>query len=152
MNHILVVIGKWVFLVLGVTSIAGAAFASGSAVLPLIVIGLCLGTIGGGIVGYGRWSSKNEAQLKQHGRLVQADFQRVELNESLEINGSNPYRVVAQWHDGQSNQVHLFRSANLWFDPSNVIETKCIPVYIDPLKPSRYFMDLSLLLRLRGLA
>ena len=149
MNHIVITIIKWLFLTIGVVLIAVAAMHS-QVFVPFSVLGLVFTCIGGGLIGYGWWIRKKEAYLKQHGFLVQAVFQQVELNEALEVNGSNPFRIVAQWHDARKNEVFIFRSANLWFDPSAFIKSKSIPVYIDLNKPSRYHVDVSFLPKLRG--
>ena len=147
MNHIVITIIKWTFLVIGLALIV-LAFTYSEVFVPFSVIGLVFASIGGGIIGYGFWSKKKETDLKHNGRLVQAKFQEVELNEGLEINGSNPFRIVAQWHDTQNNELFIFRSANLWFDPTAFIEGRCIPVYVDRNKSSRYHMDVSFLPKL----
>ena len=76
--------------------------------------------------------------LRQFGVLVQADFQRVELNPTLEVSGTNPFRIIAQWHDKKNNAVLVFKSASLWFDPTQFLHSASIPVYLDPDRPSRY--------------
>ena len=143
MNHIAIIVLKWGFLALGVGAWVGAMVTSDTAVLPLVLMGLVLVTVGGGLVAHGRWWSWRERQLRQHGRLVQATLHAVELNESIEVFGSTPYRVVAQWQDDRSATVHVFRSINLWHDPTGLLAGKSVPVYMDPARPTRYVMDLS---------
>jgi hypothetical protein len=150
MHHIVITIIKWTFLATGLAMLAGASIASGGGALVLFIFGLVFAAIGGGIIGYGWWSSKNEASLRQHGQLVQAALQQVEINEALDVNGNNPFRIVAQWHDVKSNELFIFKSANLWFDPSDYVQGREIPVYMDPKKPSRYFVDLSFLPNVRN--
>ena len=72
----------------------------------------------------------------------------MELNGSLEVNGENPYRIVAKWHDTANNRLHVFRSANLWFDPTDYVP-EWNPVYIDRNNPKRYHMETSFLPRLQ---
>lgn len=149
MNHSAFTVIQWLFLGLGGALLVGALLSNGAALVPLALFGLGLSSVGGAIYYYRWWSAKNEAFLRAHGHLVQAEFQKVELDESLEVNGSHPYRIFAQWHDAQGNEVHMFRSGSIWYDPTRYITSTSIPVYLDPAKPSRYFMDLSFLPKLR---
>ncbi|MEY4766014.1 MAG: hypothetical protein RI907_2687, partial [Pseudomonadota bacterium] len=55
----------------------------------------------------------------------------------------------AQWHDAAHNELLIFKSSNLWFDPSQFIQNKKIPVYVDAADPSRYLVDLSFLPKVR---
>lgn len=81
------------------------------------------------------------ASLLTTGTPVQAEVVDVELNEGLSINGRSPYRIVAQWLNPQTNKLHVFRSANLWFDPGPYISDSLVTVMIDPARPKRYSMD-----------
>ena len=83
--------------------------------------------------------------LEQNGRRIQADITRVELNTSLEVNGANPFRIVCQWFDPAANQMHIFHSANIWYDPSRFLSGKTIEVLIDPNNPHRYLVETSFL-------
>jgi hypothetical protein len=150
MSHVVFTLIKWLFLGFGIGLLAAAIVGSTESRLAFAVLGAAFTAISGAIFGIRWWNARNEALLRQHGHLVQADFQRVEINESLEVNGTNPFRVVAQWHETKSNQLFLFKSANLWFDPSNFVQGRKIPVYVDLSKPSRYHVDTSFLPKVRG--
>lgn len=150
MSHKTITLIKWLFLVIGIGLLIGAITVQSNDALPLLLLGLSFAAIGGGIIGYGCWSTRKEAFLRQHGHLIQADFQRVELNQALEVNGSNPFRIIAQWHDAENNQLFVFKSVNLWFDPSNFVQDRKIPVYVDLSNPSRYHVDTSFLPKVRG--
>jgi len=74
---------------------------------------------------------------------VPVDVQR---NTSYSVNGQHPWRIIVQWQNPATGKLHLFRSDNLWFDPSRfVAQQKQIRVLIDPQKPKRYSMDVSFL-------
>eukprot|EP00003_Mantamonas_plastica_P002142 TRINITY_DN11592_c0_g8_i1.p1 TRINITY_DN11592_c0_g8~~TRINITY_DN11592_c0_g8_i1.p1 ORF type:complete len:232 (+),score=4.51 TRINITY_DN11592_c0_g8_i1:168-863(+) len=85
------------------------------------------------------------ARLRKNGQLVQSRFQGVEKNTGLEMNGQNPCRIVCQWQNPLTSDVHVFRSDNLWFDPSDHIAGDHVPVYINPSNPKRYWVDTSFL-------
>ncbi|KIP96305.1 MULTISPECIES: DUF3592 domain-containing protein [Pseudomonas] len=87
------------------------------------------------------FAKRRAAELRVSGTAVQAELVDVELNGSLSINGRNPYRIVAQWLNPQTNKLHVFRSENLWFDPGPYISESLVTVMIDPSNPRRYSMD-----------
>ena len=74
-----------------------------------------------------------------------AEITRVELNTSLVVNGANPYRIECQWLDPARNEMHIFHSANIWFDPTNYIPGKTIEVLVDPDNPRRYAVETAFL-------
>ncbi len=87
------------------------------------------------------FGKRRAAELLVTGTPVQAEVVDVELNGGLTINGRNPYRIVAQWLNPQTNKLHVFRSENLWFDPGPYISESLVTVMIDPANPKRYSMD-----------
>lgn len=90
-------------------------------------------------------AKRRAAGLSVSGLPVFADLVGVRLNESLSVNGVNPWKIDAQWLNPATNKLHLFSSDNLWFDPSPYIREKQVRVLIDPNKPKRYSMDVSFL-------
>jgi len=89
--------------------------------------------------------ARTKAWLEQNGLRVQAEFTRVALNRSVRVNGANPYRIVCQWLDPTRNQIHVFNSGNIWFDPTSYIPGKTLEVLIDPNNPHRYLVNTSFL-------
>lgn len=88
------------------------------------------------------------AKLRETGQLVVAQVQGVEQNTGLVMNGQSPFRIITQWQDPATASVHVFRSDNLWFDPTDHIPGNAINVYIRPDNPKRYWVDTSFLPRL----
>jgi hypothetical protein len=115
--------------------------------LPTILcgLGIVFCSLGAGAVIWKGVSTRKDAWLRQNGRRIQAQFTRVELNTSLEVNGSNPYHIVCQWLDPASNQMHIFKSGNIWFDPISYIPGKTLEVLLDPNNPHRYLVETSFL-------
>lgn len=114
---------------------------------PMIVgiLGGVFGSIGGGFFLFGWLRRRKEAYLTQHGVAIDTEFQSVELNKSVRVNGRHPFRVVTQWLNPETSKLHIFTSANLWFDPTRFIQTRRITVFIEKDNPRRYFVDLSFL-------
>ena len=93
---------------------------------------------------------KKEADLRANGEAVKAVIQSVDYNESLEVNGKNPFIITAQWQDPETSDLHIFTSANIWFDPSDYINEDHVTAYVDKEDRSRYFIDLSFLPKVHG--
>ena len=117
---------------------------------PLIIggIGAAFFLIGGGMIFAGRFAAQRAAWLRTNGMPVKARFQGVELNEALTVNGRHPFRVVAQWLDPATSEVHVFRSENLWFDPTEYIKSPELTVYIEQSNPKKYLVDVAFLPKL----
>ena len=108
-------------------------------------IGLVFAGIGFGILIASRLKQKKRDWLRVHGTEIQADFMSVDRNTSLKVNGRSPWRIVAQWQNPETGQLHLFNSENVWFDPTTYVTTKQIKVLLDPKDAKRYHVDLSFL-------
>lgn len=83
--------------------------------------------------------------LRANGQQIQTNFERVELDTSLTVNGSHPYRIISQWLNPRTNQIHVFKSESIWYDPAKYIGGGMIGVWIDPNDPKRYAMETGFL-------
>lgn len=83
--------------------------------------------------------------LKQNGTKIETDFQSVNLNTSVKLNGRNPFQILSQWQNPATSKIHVFASDDIWFDPTNFIKTNIITVIIDKNNPKKYQVDLSFL-------
>lgn len=151
MNHPAIRSVNWSMLLIGIAIIVGANYVREDAKSLLLLIGCIFCIVNGGMLAYSSFTANRIKQLLQQGMLIQADFQQVEVNTSLTVNGASPFRVVAQWHDVKSNELRIFKSENLWFNPSKFVEGRKLPVYIDRNNPAKYHMDLSFLPKVAGL-
>ncbi|MEH6448852.1 MAG: DUF3592 domain-containing protein [Oleispira sp.] len=111
----------------------------------LATLGSIFSVIGFGLLVYRILQNKNGAYLMMHGLEVEAKFSKVELNESVEVNGRNPYRIVAEWLDPESNKLFIYKSKNLWFDPTDYIKTEYLTVYVDKNKLKKHHLDVLFL-------
>jgi hypothetical protein len=111
-------------------------------------LGSIFGAIGAGML-LVRWASgRRAAELRLRGRRVLAKLQSIERNTSLAVNGAHPWRIVCQWIDPATGMLHLFKSENLWFDPTPHVHAGELTVFVDPRNPRRYVVDVSFLPRL----
>jgi len=104
--------------------------------------------IGAGFFLYDSLRRRKEQFLIQHGIPIDTEFQGVELNKSIRVGGRHPFRVVTQWLNPQTSELHVFTSNNLWFDPTRFIQARRITVFIHQDNPGRYYVDLSFLPKL----
>lgn len=82
--------------------------------------------------------------LRANGKHIQAQFTKVELNTSVEVQDESPSRIVCQWSDPETHRVHVFKSENLWVDPEPYVKGRDhIEVIVDPRRLQRYFVDTS---------
>ncbi len=101
--------------------------------------------IGGGMVLFVNLREKRAEKLRREGTRIQAKFIGVELNKMIRVNNRSPYRITCQWQDPVSSNLHIFRSKNLWFDPTDYIKTETLTVFIGRNNPKKYYVDVSFL-------
>jgi len=87
--------------------------------------------------------SRQEEFLMKNGTLVITEFKGVELDTTILVKGNHPFRVLTQWQNPFSSELHLFKSNNVWFDPSIILAGKKIRVFIDKTDPDVYYVDLA---------
>lgn len=109
------------------------------------VLGWLFSLGGAGVMIARRVAARRVRDLRLHGTPVETEVQNVEMNGGFEVNGRSPWRIVTRWLDPTRNELHLFHSENLWFDPTPFINSKRVVVFIDPNNPKRYSMDVSFL-------
>lgn len=115
--------------------VATAMFGLG---VPFFAVGVIMFLAGG-------YQLRRNKNLKTTGTLVSAQFQLVRCNYKLSLNGRNPFVIVCQWLNPQTQQLHVFESENIWFNPDRLIAGKSIDVYIKHDDPRKYYVDISFL-------
>ena len=120
-------------------------FSLWGGVTILGILGAVFSTIGASLLIATRQKSKNIERLKLIGSPVKAKFQSVEKNGSYTLNKRNPYQIYAQWKNPMTSKLHIFKSDNIWFDPTDHIIDDEITVLIDRKNPKKYHMDISFL-------
>ena len=101
--------------------------------------------IGGGIFLAPKLKNRKNEYLKEQGSPIESEFQSVAFNTTVSVNGRNPFQVITQWKNPSTSQIQIFKSDNLWYDPTEHIQNKRIRVFIDRNNPKKYYVDLSFL-------
>lgn len=127
------------------SAVINGFFSLWGGTLVLAILGCVFFLTGAGIWTAQLMKARRDQVLKQSGLRISTQFQAVELNQSLQVNGRNPFRIVSQWHNPATGKVHVFKSENLWFDPAAHISIGSIDVLIERDNPARYLMDTSFL-------
>ncbi|RZJ47761.1 MAG: DUF3592 domain-containing protein [Flavobacterium sp.] len=114
---------------------------------PLIlgIMGSIFFLIGFSIILFGKMKQKKIEDLKFNGKRISTKFDHVQLNSNYKVNGRSPFLIYSQWLNTTTNELHLFKSEDIWFDPTDFIPSEEIKVLIDPANPKRYYMDISFL-------
>lgn len=105
---------------------------------------LIFGGIGGIWIYVQRRAAAIAEELRRTGRRIEATFSSVELRTNLKVNNRSPWRIVCQWQDPATQEVQVYRSGNIWFDPTEYVK-ETVPVFVDRNNPQRYHVDLSFL-------
>lgn len=107
------------------------------------ILGLVFSSIGGGFTFYQYKKWQMQAWLRGNGQPIHARLLSSQLDQSLEVNGQNPYRVIAQVQHPVTGAVHVFKSDAVWYNPDPFLKSDSIVVLVDPNDYRRYFIDLS---------
>lgn len=83
--------------------------------------------------------------LRINGSKITATIQHIGINSSVSVNGISPYQIHGQWLNPESSEVEIFKSEDLWYDPTPYIKDEKVTVLIDRKNPKRYHVDLSFL-------
>ncbi len=113
-------------------------------------LGAVLVAAGSGPFLWSRRMRRRDKWLRENGRHVEAVFDRVEYRTDYVVAGQSPYRIVCKAVDPFTNQVRVFYSHHIWYDPTQYVTAKTLDVIVDPGRPERYLVNTDFLPRLDG--
>ncbi len=87
-----------------------------------------------------------QAQLLQEGYCITAQITSCNPNYNVRVNGRCPYVAECSYMDPATGVVHLFRSRNVYFDPTMIVNGMDVPVYVRPDDFRHYYVDLDAVL------
>lgn len=108
------------------------------------ILGLVFSGLGVPFFWLGIRDGINEKKSQTYKMEIIAKVTGVVRNTTIQMNGRSPFQIEAQWVNPDTNEVHIFKSKNLWYDPSGFLEEK-ITVKADPNNLKKYWMDVSFL-------
>lgn len=89
--------------------------------------------------------AKRKRRLLESGRRIYAEVAEIYQDTSICVNGNCPWRVSCRYVD-EKGTIHIFRSDCLGYDPSGLLMSNRVPVYIDEGRTDRYMVDLAAVL------
>ncbi len=112
-----------------------------------------LGTIFTAVGGIWWWLQRRAAQLagelRASGRRITAKVREIEYRRNIRVGNRHPWRIVAEWQEAPSAEPVVFRSANIWEDPTAHVG-KTVDVLVDRHDMKRYLVDLDFLPTTQG--
>ena len=111
-------------------------------------MGVLVFVIGSYIIIVGISKNLKNDFLKKNGIPIKTELQSIQENPEFSINGKHPFIIVTQWMNPSTGKLHIFKSDNLWLDPSDHVKNKFITVLIEKDNPRKYLVDLSFLPKL----
>ena len=116
----------------------------------LIIVGLFLIPITWIAKKFSLHKKQIREDLTRSGEKIFANLKEVRMLEKTDNNGNHPYFIVCSWTDPTTNQEYLFRSREIWFNPTetiNIHNISTFTVYVDKKNRERYFVDINILNR-----
>jgi hypothetical protein len=108
-----------------------------------LFLGLC-----GIFIGFKSYFSERKA--RKYTTVIKAKISSVVYNTSISANGRCPYYIEAKWLDESTNILYIFKSNNLWFDPSDFLENRAyIDVKVNATNYKKYWVDTSFLPKIK---
>lgn len=83
-------------------------------------------------------------RVKKKGKLLLTEYKGLQYDKTEEHNGNHYVQVVSEWRDPVTDELHIFLSEKFLRDPSYLIRSTSIAVYVDPANFDNYSMDLSI--------
>jgi hypothetical protein len=105
-------------------------------------LGISCFAIGLSLLLVGTSKGRKRSRLMRRGIRIKTQFYRLEQNAFIEVNGHSPYQILTTWKDPTDSQQHIFKSDNIWEDPTVFIPEKIV-VFIGKDNPRDYYVDLS---------
>jgi len=144
-----------IFLIIGVAGIVGATILW--IIVPTmwlfsIILGGVLSTflIAGAVckIIYAVKKKKKES-LTSANKYVYADIVDIDINVYQEVQidriSMNPYYIVCKYID-ETGKEYTFKSRSLLYNPSALLSTNQLKVYVDLKNPSKYYVDTNSIL------
>lgn len=97
-----------------------------------------------------RKSAKDKMnRFMESGSYVMADIIDIDVNPMQKVQTGtmkmHPYFIVCRYMDG-NGQEYIFRSKNLYYNPSGLLKSNQLKVYVDLANPRKYFVDTDTIL------
>jgi len=87
-------------------------------------------------------AGKKKRELLTKGQKIYAEVTNGQICYNYTVNGRHPFKLECKYEDPYTGATYLFSSECVWEDPL-VYVGHSVPVYVDPNKMSRYYVDIE---------
>lgn len=117
-------------------ALGALVIAIGAAIAPPWWIGIGIGTFIALLAPPMFLQVRRDAQRlwrrRTFGHRIEATVLGVGRDTTLTVNGENPWRVFAQWHDAERNRLVVFGTDSFWERPEWLRAGETVTVTVDP--------------------
>ena len=103
--------------------------------ISFLIAGICC------LIGAGR-KKKQKKFLLERGNYIMAQVIETRPNYSVNVNGNYGYEVLCRYQDHYGT-VHVFKSPLVWVDPTSLLTSDQVRVYVDGDDYDHYYVDLQ---------
>lgn len=107
-------------------------------------IGVLFGLIGLVMFLVVKSQADTKKRLVESGSYVMADIVDIDVNPTQSVQMGtmkmHPYFIACRYVDG-NGQTYIFKSKSLYYNPSGLLKSNQLKVYVDLAKPNKYFVD-----------
>lgn len=89
---------------------------------------------------------KSKKRLLRESSPIYATITGVSIHYSVKVNNIHPYQIDCQYTDPKTNIIHIFHSEGILYDPSTMIQSETVPVYVNPKNYNEYYVDIDAIL------
>lgn len=103
--------------------------------LPFLIIGIIF-------LAHVIFLKRRQKRLISDGNYVLANISGVQVSYSVNVNGRCPYVVECNYQD-LDGTVHIFRSKEIFYDPTNLFTGNMVKVFVDKDNYKKYYVDID---------
>lgn len=81
-------------------------------------------------------------RMIRSGQYITAEISEITKNYAVRVNRRHPYVVICRYQD-MYGSIHMFRSRNLYFDPSPLLRNQMVRVYVQGEDFKHYYVDID---------
>jgi len=112
-------------------------------------IGVFFGLFALGIFLVRKSQKDTRNSLMESGSYVMADIVDIDVNPTQSVQMGtmkmHPYFIACRYVDGNGKE-YIFKSKSLYYNPSGLLKSNQLKVYVDLAKPNKYFVDTDAIL------
>lgn len=111
-------------------------------ILVFGIVGTAMLGIGAGLVVHSVRKKAEGKRLKEMGMCLNGEIVGIAVNRRISSNYRHPYVLQCQCTT-PDGQMRLYQSGPIWYNPTKLLTSAYVPVYVDRNNFKKYYVDLS---------